>query len=142
MDISSISSMLGIQQDLTSSSTQKSGDDFKDILNQAIENNDDTELKEACDQLESYMLSMVFKQMKESMLNNDEDSALIPKGDYTSTFEDMMITNMADELVKGGGIGLSDQLYSQIKTTYAAQMDMSSDREAAAASTYKINSEV
>ena len=132
-----------MQQDLATSSTQKTGDDFKEILNQAIENNDDTELKEACNQLESYMLSMVFKQMKECMLENDDENALIPKGDYTSTFEDTMISAMADELVEGGGIGLSDQLYKQIKNTYAAQMQVSSDREAAVVSTSaKINSEV
>ncbi|MBE6024488.1 MAG: hypothetical protein E7231_15095 [Cellulosilyticum sp.] len=134
MDISGISSFLGMQQDLTTSSTtEKTGEDFRDILNQAVENGDDTELKEACDQLESYMLSMVFKQMKESMLQNDENS-LIPEGDYTSTFEDTMINAMADEMVAGGGMGLSDQLYKQIKNTYAAQMQISSQNETAAAS--------
>ena len=133
MDISSISSLLGTQQDLAKTTTQATGEDFRDMLTQAIENNDDTELKEACDQLESYMLSMVFKQMKESMLQDDED-ALIPKGDYTSTFEEMMINNLSDSMVEAGGIGLSDQLYKQMKTTYAAQMQISNENQAAAVS--------
>lgn len=142
MDISSISSMLGMQQDLATSTTQKSGEDFREILNQAVENNDDTELKKACNQLESYMLSMVFKQMKESMLQDDED-ALIPEGDYTRTFQDMMINTMADHMVEAGGIGLSDQLYKQIKNTYGAQMQVSSQNENAVLSTItKINDEV
>lgn len=136
MDISNINSLLGMQQDLAKTQTQKTGDDFKEILNNAIEKKDDTELKEACDQLESYMLGMVFKQMKESMLQEDED-ALIPKGDYTNTFQEMMINTFADNAVKAGGIGLSDQLYRQIKTAYGAQMngnqEVSEENQAAVA---------
>ena len=141
MDISSISSMLGMQKDLMTSQTQATGDDFKNILNQAIENQDDKELREACNTLESYMLSMVFKQMKESMLQDDENS-LIPKGDYIGAFEETMINSMADQMVEAGGIGLSDQLYRQIKNTYAAQMDISNQNQAAVASSnIKIDNE-
>lgn len=142
MEISGISSLLGMQQDVAKASTQTTGEDFKALLDKAAQNNDDTELKEACDQLESYMLSMVFKQMKESMLQDDEN-ALIPKGDYTSTFEDMMINNMADRMVEAGGIGLSDQLYKQMKNSYAAQMNISHENETAALSAAtKVNDEV
>ena len=133
MEISGISSLLGMQQDVAKTSAQTTGEDFKDLLAKAVENNDDTELKEACNQLESYMLSMVFKQMKESMLQDDEN-ALIPKGDYTSTFEEMMINNMADKMVEAGGIGLSDQLYKQMKNSYGVQMDISNENQAAALS--------
>ena len=83
------------------------------------------------------MLGMVFKQMKESMLQDDEE-ALIPEGDYTNTFEDMMMNTFADNMVKAGGIGLSDQLYKQIKTAYGAQMnsgqEVSQENQAAVAS--------
>lgn len=137
MEISGINSLLGMQKDLAKTQSQKTGDDFKDILNRATEKNDDKELKEACDELESYMLSMVFKQMKESMLQDDEE-ALIPEGDYTNTFEDMMINTFADNMVKAGGIGLSDQLYKQIKTAYGMQInsgqEVSQENQAAVAS--------
>lgn len=137
MQISGVSSLLGMQKDLTKTQAQKTGDDFKEILERATEKNDDKELKEACDQLESYMLGMVFKQMKESMLQDDEE-ALIPEGDYTNTFEDMMMNTFADNMVKAGGIGLSDQLYKQIKTAYGAQMnsgqEVSQENQAAVAS--------
>ena len=79
MDISSISSLLGTQQDLAKTTTQATGEDFRDMLTQAIENNDDTELKEACDQLESYMLSMVFKQMKVNRINGIYSIAKLKK---------------------------------------------------------------
>ena len=133
MDISGISSYLGMQQDMAKSSAEVSGDDFKNALNQAMASGDDTELRDACDTLESYMIGMVLKQVKESMMQDDEDS-LIPKGDYVKTFEEHMINSVADSLVEAGGLGLSNQLYTQIKNSYGTQMEISSQNQAAMAS--------
>lgn len=130
MEISSVSSLLGMQQDLVASTSEETtGEDFKNALNAAIENQDDTALKESCNELEAYMLSMVFKQMKQSMLSDDDEDALIPKGDYTKTFEDTMINAMTEQMVEAGGIGLSDMLYKQIKNSYGVQMQMSVGNE-------------
>lgn len=130
MEISSVSSLLGMQQDLVASTSEETtGEDFKNALNAAIENQDDTALKESCNELEAYMLSMVFKQMKQSMLSDDDEDALIPKGDYTKTFEDTMINAMTEQMVEAGGIGLSDMLYKQIKNSYGVQMQMSAGNE-------------
>ena len=143
MNISGVNSLLGMQQDLATSQTQKSGQDFKDLFNQALNSGEDEGLKEACNQIESYMLSMVFKQMKESMLQNDDENALIPEGDYTKTFQETMINTLADNMVEAGGIGLSEQLYKQIKSTYAAQMQVSQENETAALSAVtQIDSEI
>lgn len=130
MEISSVSSLLSMQQDLAAStSEEKTGEDFKSALHAAIENQDDTALKESCNELEAYMLSMVFKQMKQSMLLNDDEDALIPKGDYTKTFEDTMINAVTKQMVEAGGIGLSDTIYKQIKSSYGVQMQMSAGNE-------------
>lgn len=130
MEISSVSSLLGMQQDLAASTSKETtGEDFKNALNAAIENQDDTALKESCNELEAYMLSMVFKQMKQSMLSDDDEDALIPKGDYTKTFEDTMINEVAKQMVEAGGIGLSDTIYKQIKSSYGVQMQMSAGKE-------------
>lgn len=143
MDISGIGSMLGMQQDLANTTTQKTGEDFKEILDKAIDSKDDAELKKGCDGLEAYMLSMVLKQVKQSMLSNDDENALIPKGDYTKMFEETMINSVAEKMVEAGGIGLSDQIYKQIKTAYAAQMQVSEDHQAAAAAeATKVDNEV
>lgn len=142
MDISGISSYLGMQQDMAKSSAEVSGDDFKNALNQAMASGDDTELREACDTLESYMVGMVLKQVKESMMQDDED-ALIPKGDYVKAFEEHMINSVADSLVEAGGLGLSNQLYTQIKNSYGAQMEISSQNQAAMASVVtKVDNEI
>ena len=146
MQVSGVDALLGMQKDLTKTQAQKTGEDFKEILERATQNNDDKELKEACDELEAYMLGMVFKQMKESMLQDDEE-ALVPKGDYTNTFEDMMINTFSENMVKAGGIGLSDQLYKQIKTAYGAQMNVSQEvsegnQAAVASSAAKFETEI
>ena len=125
MEISNISSLLGVEQDLAESKTQVSGEAFKQALTNALENQDDKALKASCDEMEAYMLSMMFKQMKKCMLDEDEENALIPKGDYTTTFESTMIDAMAEQMVEAGGIGLSKQMYEQIKNTYGDQMAMS-----------------
>lgn len=129
MNISGVSSFLGMQQDMAKSSAEVSGDDFKNALDQAMATGNDEELKEACDGLEAYMIGMVLKQVKESMMQDDEDS-LIPKGDYVKTFEEHMINSVADSMVEAGGIGLSNQLYTQIKNSYGVQMDMSEQNQA------------
>lgn len=135
MEISNVSSLLSMQQDLSKSTTEATGEDFKSALTQAIQNNDDDELKASCDEMEAYMISMMFKQMKECMLSDDDEDALIPKGDYTSTFESKMIDTMAENMVEAGGLGLSDLMYKQIKNTYGAQMQMSTEQKQGLAST-------
>lgn len=135
MEISNISSLLGMQQELATNAAQTTGEEFKNALTQAARNQDDEELKASCNQIEAYMLSMVFKQMKESMLSNDEDTSVIPEGDYTKTFESTMIDTMAEKMTEAGGIGLSQQIYQQVKNTYATQMQVSSQNQEIVATT-------
>ena len=93
--------------------------DFENTLKKAMEKSDDKELKEACDELEGYMISMLFKQMKSSMLSGN---SIIEKGDYETMFEDMHIDSLSKEMVKAGGMGLSDTMYKQMKQGYSCQM--------------------
>lgn len=124
MDISGVSSVLNLQQQVASQAADASkSKDFEAILSEAVKNKDHEELKEACDELEGYMLGMMFKQMKKSMLSGD---SLIQKGDYEAMFEDTYIDDLCNEMVKAGGIGLSDAMYKQMTNTYGAQMKISS----------------
>ncbi len=118
-----VSNILEMQQQVTTQSITSTKDQtFDTILQQAMTQKDDDELKKACDELEGYMISMMFKQMKKSMLSGD---SLIAKGDYEATFEDMHINNLSLEMVKAGGIGLSESMYRQMKNIYGAQMEIS-----------------
>ena len=142
MEISNVSSLLSMGQDLAESTTKVTGEDFKSALEKAVQNSDDEKLRTSCDEIEAYMLSMMFKQMKECMLSDDDEEGLIPKGDYTSTFENTMIDTLAEKMVEAGGLGLSDVMYKQIKNTYGAQMQMSTEQQAVSDTSTLIDREV
>ena len=141
MEISGVSNILDLQKQVAIGAADTAEtNDFEAVLSEAMAKKDNTELKEACDELESYMLSMMFKQMKSSMLSGD---SLIAKGDYESMFEDTYINDLCNEMVKAGGIGLSDAMYKQMTNSYAAQMQISDENRAATANeAVKIKEEV
>ena len=123
MDISGISQKSLIDSEIkTQNLSSVDTEGFEDTLKKAMEQNDDKELKAACDELEGYMISMLFKQMKTSMLSGN---SIIEKGDYETMFEDMHIDTLSKEMVKAGGMGLSDTMYKQMKQIYNSQMQFS-----------------
>lgn len=87
---------------------------FEQALKTASEQGDDLKLKDACDQLEGYMLSEIFKRMKKSVESED---GLIPKGDYEKTFESYLTDTQCKTMVEAGGVGLSKMLYDQMTKT-------------------------
>ncbi len=113
MPIGSISSLFQTNTDITSFNTDysQSADNFEQILQQAMNSTEAEELREATEEMESYLLSMVYKQMKSSMLT---DESLIPKGDYEEMFEDYLVDTQVSEMVKAGGIGIADMMYRQL----------------------------
>jgi len=118
LEISSLQLNADFQKQMMSKVEESQTKDFDTIFKKAAEKQDDKALKDACVQLEAYMLSQVFKQMKKSMVSED---SLIPKGDYEKTFEDYKVSNKCDTMAKAGGIGLADTLYRQMKRAYGKQ---------------------
>lgn len=88
---------------------------FEAKLKQAMNSSEQAELKEACEEMESYMLSMIYKQMRNSITINEADSFL-PKGDYEKMFEDFMVDNQVENMIDAGGVGLSNYMYRQLST--------------------------
>jgi flagellar protein FlgJ len=118
MDIGALQFNPAFQQEIMSKTEENKAKDFDAILKKASESKDNRALKEACVQLETYMLSQLFKQMKKSMISEE---GLIPKGDYEKTFEDYMINNQSENMSKAGGIGLADMMYKQMMNTYGKE---------------------
>ena len=90
---------------------------FQSILENAVKTEDDAALKDACKQVEHYMLASIFKQMKESTTTGE---TLIEKGDYEKMFEDYLVEEQCKEMVEAGGIGLADMMYKQMLKAYNA----------------------
>lgn len=121
MDITNIQGITSLQKDLITQNNKLTNGEFSEVLEKAMKKEDTDELKESCKEIETYMLSYVFKKMKECMLT---DEGITQKGDYEKMFEDNMIDALCEEMVEAGGIGLADSMYKQMLNTYKAQNSM------------------
>ncbi len=87
---------------------------FAGALRKAYDEGDKKQLKEVCEQFESIMMSMMYKQMKSTV----PESSFIERSQGMDIFEDML----DDELMNRAstrGLGLADLMYRQL----SRQMD-------------------
>jgi len=88
--------------------------EFESMLRKAFDEGDKKKLKEACDEFESIMLQILYRQMKATVPESD----FIEKSSAREIFEDML----DEELMKRGsqkGVGISEMMYKQL----SARMD-------------------
>lgn len=126
MDIGSIQFNANLQKEIIGKAEEQKTKDFDEVFKKAVASKDDKALKDACTQLETYMLTELFKNMKKSMISEE---SLIPKGDYEKSFEDYMLTNQCEKMSKAGGIGLADMMYKQMTNAYNKQVKPSIEGE-------------
>lgn len=88
--------------------------EFESVLKKAFDEGDKKKLKDACDEFESVMLQILYKQMKATVPESD----FIEKSSARTMFEDMLDETLME---KGShrGVGISDMMYKQL----SAQMD-------------------
>ncbi|ONI46955.1 hypothetical protein AN643_00135 [Candidatus Epulonipiscioides saccharophilum] len=91
----------------------KAPENFETKLKSAMKSAEQAELKSACEEMEAYMLSMVYKQMRNSTTLNS-DTSFLPKGDYEKMFEDYMVDNQVENMIDAGGVGFADFMYKQL----------------------------
>lgn len=113
--IGSINNTQHLTQKMELTSKQQETEGFKQALEQASLTQDEKELKEACKQVETYMISTILKKMQAS---TEMGETLIPKGDYEKMFEEQLIDERAKNMTEAGGIGLADMMYKQMTQAY------------------------
>ncbi len=94
--------------------SQTDATEFESILQKAFDEGDKEKLKEACNEFESVMLQILYKQMKATVPESD----FIEKSSARTMFEDML----DEQLMERGstrGMGISDMMYKQL----SARMD-------------------
>lgn len=94
--------------------TQTEASEFESILKKAFDEGDKEKLKEACNEFESIMLQILYRQMKATVPESD----FIEKSSARAMFEDML----DEKLMERGsmrGIGISEMMYKQL----SAKMD-------------------
>lgn len=118
MDVSGITSMLnqtGVTNATTSANTAKT-DSLTNSVNGLSSNSTDEELMEVLKDFESYFIEQMIKQMKETFTDEDEEESMASQ--YTDTFMDYAIEDVADMLLEEVGGGMTQQLFEQMKRNY------------------------
>jgi flagellar protein FlgJ len=89
---------------------------FAKKLEAAMASNNDRELKKACQEFESIMLSILYKQMKATVIKSD----LIEKDPGTEIFESMRDEALMEQASRTGSLGLAESLYRQLSRNTGA----------------------
>jgi len=109
MDINGISNNLEFKE-IANKIQNKSDTDFKTVLNNAIESQDEEKLKKVCEDFEAIFVNMLLKSMK----NTVSDGGLTKKSHAREMFEGMLDEEMASSISKGQGIGIAEILYDSL----------------------------
>ncbi len=115
MNINKIGDLSNLNSNISTFNISKSENkinEFEKVLSEANKNLDDEELRGACEEFETYFIQTMYKEMLKTV--NDEKS-FIKKNQGERIFTDMLNEERAKESVKGGGIGLADMMYAQMK---------------------------
>ncbi len=88
--------------------TSKTATNLQDKLKNTDSMKDD-ELMEVCKSFESYFVEQVFKEMKKTVPNSEENN------EYMNYFGDMLYEEYAKEITDSGNIGIAKMLYESMK---------------------------
>lgn len=115
MDVSGITSMLN-QTTATNSVTASKTDSLQNSVNGLSSNATEEELMEVLKDFESYFIEQIIKEMKDTFTDEDEESSVASQ--YTDTFMDYAIEEVADILLEEVGGNITQQLFEQMKRNY------------------------
>lgn len=95
---------------MTTTKTSVAGDALTQKLSGNLTNASDEQMMDACKSFESYFVTQIIKQVKESVGKTEED-----QGDYVNYFGDMLYEKYADSITESGSLGIAQQLYEAMK---------------------------
>ena len=118
MDVSGITSMLGQSgaTNATNNASTAKTESLKNSVHGLSSNSSDEELMEVLKDFESYFVEQMIKQMKETFTDDDKESSVASQ--YTDTFMDYAIEDIADILLEEVGGNMTQQLFEQMKRNY------------------------
>jgi len=91
-------------------------DSLKNSVAGLSSNSTEEELKEVLEDFESYFLEQIIKKMKDTFTDDDKESSVASQ--YTDTFMDYAIEDVADMLLEEVGGTMTQQLFEQMKRNY------------------------
>ena len=115
MDVSGFTSMLN-QTTATNNAASSKADSLQNSANGLSSNSTEEELLEVLKDFESYFIEQIIKEMKDTFTDEDEESSVASQ--YTDTFMDYAIEEVADILLEEVGGNMTQQLFEQMKRNY------------------------
>lgn len=85
----------------------------------------DKKLREACQGFEAMFLNMMYREMRRTVPENE----LFGNSNADKILNDMLDTEMVNNMSKAGGVGLADVIYRQLTMESQAKRDMSERAE-------------
>ena len=100
----------------TNNASQSKVDGLKNTVNGLSSESTEEELMSVLKDFESYFVEQMIKKMKETFTDDEEESSVASQ--YTDTFMDYAIEEVADQLVDEIGGNMTQQLFEQMKRNY------------------------
>lgn len=109
----------GIGNDITNAYSQISNSEtteaeFQKIFDKAIADQNDEELKEACQEYEAYFVQMLFKEMRSTI----PDGGLFESSNEGQIYEEMLDDEYSKTIAKNDGAGIANTLYRQLSPKF------------------------
>ena len=115
MDITGMSAMLN--QTTADTAASSKADGLTNSVNGLSSNSTDEELMGVLKDFESYFVEQMIKKMKDTFTNKEEEESSMAS-QYTDTFMDYAIEEVADKMLDEVGGSLTQQLFEQMKRNY------------------------
>jgi len=103
----------------------KPSQDFAAILNKAMESKDDKRLYQACQDMESILMSKVLQAMRQTI----PKSGWLGDSFAMDTFESMLFDEYAKLISQSNTLGLAEIMYRQLKQNIANISPVQTDPE-------------
>ena len=118
MDVSGINSMLSQtgMTNATNSANKAKAEGLTNSVNGLSSESTEEELKEVLEDFESYFIEQIIKKMKDTFAEDDKESSVASQ--YTDTFMDYAIEDVADIILDEIGGNMTQQLFEQMKRNY------------------------
>lgn len=81
-----------------------------DKISRQLKSDDEKKMMQACKDFEAIFVNIMLKQMR----NTINQSELVEKSYAREMFESMHDEKLSEEMTKGSGIGLAQELYKQL----------------------------
>ena len=110
--INGINNNMNLNIKASQSNAEQNG--FEEILQQIQGEKDEKKLMDACRNLESVFVNMMFKQMQSTV----EKTGLTDGGFGEEIYNDMLTEKYSEEATKGSGLGLAQVMFKQLSKNY------------------------